>query len=103
MFAAVVVRLKRHALLFNFAELGKTIHLKPARVGQHTAAPIHKLMDAAHVLQDFCRRAQIQVVRVGKQTLCPGVFQIFARECFDTRLRGYGHKYGRMHRAVAGV
>ena len=43
------------------------------------------------------------MIGVGKQTLGPGIFQIFVGQGFYAGLRGHRHKNRGMHRAVFGV
>ena len=63
---AVNVALEGYALIVDLARLGERKDLEAARIRQHGVRPLHELMQAAHVADDFIAGAQVEMIGVAE-------------------------------------
>ena len=96
--------LEINAFLSDTAKLCQREHLKSAAVCENWLVPVHKLVQSAHLTDDFISRTQMQVIGITKFYL---TFQ-FIRQvngryaAFDGRSSSYIHKEGCLNGAVYG-
>ena len=95
------MRGERNAFLLDVAQLRQREHLKSAAVRQDRAVPVHKLMQAAHLLHYIVSRTDVQVVCVGQFDLTTDLLQVMGGQAaLDGRLCAHIHKYRGLSRAV---
>ena len=98
---AVVNALERDAIVGELHRVSQREHLETARVGEHGAVIVHKLVNAACFLNQVGTRAHGEMVRVGQLDLTADALQILRRErALDGRLRADIHKHRRLNRTV---
>jgi hypothetical protein len=100
---AVEMRLERHAVLADFAQLREAEDLKAAAVGQDRSVPPHEAVQAAQVADQFAARPQIEVVGVAEDDLGADLAQLGRRQRLDRGLGAHRHEDGRLHQAVQGA
>lgn len=80
---AVDVTLEGHAIFVDLAGLRERKDLKATRIRQHGAMPLHEVMQAAHITDQFIAGTQIQMIRIAQNQRGVDVFEVFRRESFD--------------------
>ncbi len=84
---AVNVTLEGHAVVVDLAGLRKREDLKAARVGEHGTRPLHKLVQAAHVADEFVAGTQVEMIGVAQHQRGVDILEMFGRERLDRGLR----------------
>lgn len=103
MFRSVNMRSKGDPFFFDFTSVAKRINLIAAAVGQNRFAPAIEAMQSASLLKDLNPGAQVQMVRIAKNDLCPNVFLQFPLVYrFYGSCRADRHKYWRFNDAMSG-
>jgi hypothetical protein len=83
----VNVTLEGHTIVVDLAGLRKREDLKAAGVGEHGARPLHELMQAAHIADEFIAGTQIEMIGVAQHQRGVDILEVFGRERFDRGLR----------------
>ena len=100
---SVNVGLEINPLLLYLAEACKGEDLKSTGICQDRPVPIHKLMEAPHLLYDLISRTHMEMVRIGKLHLCPDLPQVCGgNRTFNRRSRAHIHKKRSLDRSVYG-
>ena len=76
--------------------------MKAARVGEHGTLPLHELMQAAHVANEFVAGTQVEMIGVAQHERGVDVLEVFGREGLDRCLRTHGREDRREEVAVRG-
>src|SRR5271156_1476284 len=100
MFGAIQMRTKRHALIRHLAQFTEAENLEPARISEYRPRPRHKLMQPAHLADQFMPGTQIQMVGIRKQNLYAEVFQVPLRLALHRSGRAHRHERRRINRSV---
>ena len=99
---AAEVRAKLDAVVSHLANLGQTVNLKPAAVGEDRLVPVHEPVQSAGLADDVQSRAEEQVIRVAEQNLRPYLFEFAQVERLDAGLRADRHEHRRVDHAARG-
>ena len=97
---AVDVAFETRAFLIHVALARERENLKPARVRQHRAIPIHEAVNPAEFLKYLRTRPQQQVIRVRQKHPCARRLERLDGLPFHRRLRAHRHEDRRLHLAV---
>ena len=102
--SAVNVGVEINALFLYLSELCKGEHLKAARISKNRLIPVHKLMQAAHFIDNIITRANVQVVGIAKLDLRFKVIaKVYRRNtALDSRRCADIHKHGGLNSSVNG-
>ena len=84
---AVNVTFEGHAVIVDLAGLRKREDLKAARVGEHGTRPLHEMMQAAHVADEFIAGTQVEMIGVAQHQRGVDILELFGRERLDRGLR----------------
>jgi hypothetical protein len=97
---AIDITFETSAFFGHRAGVRKGKDLKPARVGQHRAIPVHKAMDAAKLFEHLGSGAKQEMIGVGQQHARPRHLERLYRLGFHSRLCTDWHEDGRLHLAM---
>lgn len=86
---AVNVTLESHTIVVDLASLRQREDLKAARVGEHGIRPLHELVQATHVADEFVAGAQVEMISVAQDERGVDLLEMFGREGFDRCLRAH--------------
>lgn len=99
--ASVDVGGESDALLGDLSQSGQGEHLEPAGVGENGAVPVHKLVEAAHLLHNAVTGTEMEMIGVGQLNLAAHILQVVGRHCaLDGALGADVHKNRGLYRAV---
>ena len=79
----VDVALEGHAVIVYLAGLGQGEDLIAARIGEHGTRPLHELVQAAHVPDEFIAGTQVEVIGVGQHQRGIDALEVLGREGLD--------------------
>ncbi len=102
-FRAVDVGLEGDALLGHLAQLAERHHLKPTRIGEDGAAPVHELMQATEARDALGAGPQHQVIGIAKNDIRARGLHVFRVHGLHGGGRADGHEGRRADGAVGGV
>jgi hypothetical protein len=95
---------KFYAFLGNLAELGKREDLESATIGKDGAAPIHKFMKTAHLVDKLISGTDVKVISIRKFDLTAYFSEVFGRNSsLDCGTSADIHKHGGLDITVNGV
>jgi len=66
--------------------------LKATRVREHGTMPLHELVQAAHVADEFVAGTQIEMIGIAQDKRSVDVLEVLGRESLDRRLRANGRE-----------
>src|SRR5271156_340665 len=94
------MRTKRHPFVRHLAQFTEAENLKPARISEYRPRPRHKLMQPAHLADQFMPGTQIKMVGIRKQNLYAEVFQVPLRLPLHRSRRAHRHERRRINHSV---
>ena len=101
--AAVDVAAKGHALVSQFAVIGKRKHLKATAIGKDGTVPTVKLVQSACTLDDIHTGSQVQVIGVAQDDLRLDILTQFSHvNCLYSSHRAHGHEDGGLDLTMVG-
>lgn len=92
--------LEGHAVIVDLAGLRKREDLEATRIGKHGTRPLHELVQATQVTDEFIAGTQIEMIGVAQHERGVDVLEMFGRERFDRGLRADRRKDRREQVAV---
>ena len=100
-FRPVEVRLKRHAVVPDIAQLRERENLEPAAVGQDRSVPAHKTVQPTKVADQLAARPQVEMIGVAQDDLRTDLVQVCGRQRLHCALGADRHEDRRLDRAMA--
>src|ERR1700738_376095 len=100
MLRAIEMRTKNHAVIGNFAKIGKAKDLKAAGIGKNRSGPGHKTMQSAQTANPFVTRTKIKMISIAEQNLYAEFAERLLRQPLHRSRRADGHERRRIDDAV---
>ena len=100
MLGAIQMRAKAHAVVADFAQLGKAENLVAAGIGENRAVPGHEFVQAAQFANQFVAGTKIEMIGIAENHLRAEFFERFIAQALHGGLRAHRHEHRRFDRAM---
>src|SRR4051794_9512891 len=91
------MRTELDTMRLDFTYRSQAENLETAAIGQDGSGPIYKAVQTARRANDVQPGADVEMICISKNDLCPHLAQFSRVNCLHTALCADRHEYGRIH------